>query len=142
VANTTAQPKKRQSKKQLRVRKPGCRLCRHDLESFEKPHLVNVFAKQLPGGDLSGLRRVVVQSPTRLTEVDGHVGYQNDLVYKCKECSACWLLQYWEVDTPETAYEEFGYRYWRTLPLSDAQVALIRVAVKSGKKLPHDQFVQ
>jgi hypothetical protein len=142
VAITTAQPKKGQSKKRLRVGKPGCWLCRHELESFEKPHLVNVFAKQLPGGDLSGLGRVVVQSPTCLTEVDGQVGYQNDFVYKCKECSAWWLLQYWEVDTPETAYEEFGHRYHRALPLSAAQVALIRVAVRSGKKLPHDQFVR
>lgn len=142
MAKTTTQPMKGQGKKTLRVRKPGCRLCRHELETFEKPHLVNVFVKQLPAGDLSGLGRVVVQSPTRVTEVDGHVGYQNDFVYKCKKCGALWLLQYWEVDTPETEYQEFGHRYRRTLPLSNAQVALIRVAVKSGKKLPHDQFVQ
>jgi hypothetical protein len=112
------------------------------VESLEMPHLVNVFAKQLPDGDLRGLRKVIVQSPAQLSEVDGQVGYQNDFVYKCKECSAWWLLQYWEVDTPETEDEEFGHRYQRTLPLSNAQVARVRVAVKSGRKLPHDQFVE
>jgi hypothetical protein len=124
------------------VDEPGCSICRSELESGEMPHLVNVFTKQVPSGDLSGLQRRVIQAPTDLTEVDGHVTYQNDFVYSCIECKAWWLVQYWEVQTPATQYSEFGERYRRDLPLSEAQVAVVSAAIKAGSKLAHDQFAQ
>ena len=120
---------------------PGCDVCRRELESFEHPHLINVFATDVLGGDLSGLQRRVIQAPTQLDEANGHVTYQNDFVYQCTACRAFWLQQYWEVVTPEAAYEEFGHRYVRVLPLSLQQVALIRTTLESGGKLPHNQFV-
>ena len=44
--------------------------------------------------------------------------------------------------TPQkTAYEEFGHRYVRVLPLSLQQVALIRTTLESVGKLSHNQFV-
>jgi hypothetical protein len=140
MAKRAPSKRKRHDKRSADGSPPGCKVCRDELTSFEKPHLVNVFVRQLAGGDLSGLRRVVVQEPTSVSEPDGRITYQNDLVYRCTECKAWWLSQYWEVETPETEDDEFGHRYWRQLPLSSTQIALIRVAIKSGRKLQHDEF--
>jgi hypothetical protein len=118
----------------------GCDVCRGELENSGHDHLINVFATDSFGGDLSGLQRLVIQAPTQLDEADGRVTYQNDFVYQCTACQAFWLQQYWEVDTPETAYDEFGHRYVRVLPLSLQQVALIRTTLEAGGKLPHNQF--
>jgi hypothetical protein len=142
---TMAKKRKAPARKSKRSRPPqstlGCAVCSHELESFEKPHLINLFASNVPGGDLSGLARLVIEAPTHVSEANGRVTYQNDFVYQCTACEALWLQQYWEVDTPETAMEEFGHRYQRILPLSSRQVALIRAAVRSGRKLAHNQFM-
>lgn len=119
----------------------GCDVCRGELEAFLKPHLENIFAGALPRGDLSGIGRRVMESPSQLMEVDGHVTYQNDFVYECKECHALWLQQYWEVETPETTFREFGHRYVRVLPISSSQVEDIWAAIRSARKLSHDEFV-
>ena len=44
--------------------------------------------------------------------------------------------------TPENEDEDLGDRYWRSLPLSARQLAVIVAALKSEKKLPHDRFVR
>ena len=44
--------------------KSGCDVCRGELESFEHPHLVNVFANDVPRGDLGGIgQHVIIQAP-------------------------------------------------------------------------------
>ena len=54
-----ASAKKIKTSKERRVktpaqshRKPGCKVCRRELESFKKPHLEDVFATQGTQGDL------------------------------------------------------------------------------------------
>lgn len=117
----------------------GCELCRDESLRFDTAHFRNVFMEATPNGDLSTLRRLVIQAPV-LEEPNARVTYMNDFVYQCETCQAFWLQQYWEVDTPETELEEFGDRYQRVLPLTAEQVATIRRALASGGKLPHDSF--
>ncbi len=66
--------------------------------------------------------------------------YQSDLLYRCGSCGTAWLQQYWEVDTPETAFEEFGERFWQWTALTRRDVAEIEEAVKARSPLPHDRF--
>jgi hypothetical protein len=99
-----------------------------------------VFSTDVPAGDLSGLGRIVIEAPSRVDEPDGRVTYQNDFIYRCSACHALWLQQYWEVDTPERQYQELGHRHSRVFPLSEEQVLFVRAALKSGRKLSHDQF--
>ena len=134
------QRKKRPNRKPpvARVHEPGCTVCRQELGALEKPHLSDVFAATPTGGDL---RKTLFEDPADLTEPGGRISYRNDNVFRCRECQGLWLRQYWEVDTPDRAFEEFGYRHWRSTPLSERQLSVIRSALKAGRKLSHNRFV-
>lgn len=66
--------------------------------------------------------------------------YQNDLLYRCPLCGTAWLHQYWEIDTPETALDEFGERHWEWIALTDDDVAEIEQAEDASRPLAHDRF--
>jgi hypothetical protein len=83
------------------------------------------------GGDLCG---------RAFSRIAG-VSYQNDFMRRCSWCGTRWLQQYWEIDTPETAYEEFGERYEVWTVLDERDVALIENAVSSGGFLSQDHFL-
>ncbi len=67
--------------------------------------------------------------------------YQYDELLVCPACGDHWLSQYWEIDTPETALEEFGERYRNWTRVSPQGVQLIEETIKSGELLRHDHFM-
>lgn len=67
--------------------------------------------------------------------------YQNDIMHRCPGCGTRWLQQYWEIDTSDTAYEEFGERYEVWTALEGRDVAVVENAVATGALLSHDQFL-
>lgn len=103
----------------------GCEKC-----SASKTQLVQV------GKDLKGIAIdwYVPEDPSWRTT------YQNDLLHQCTSCGAMWLQQYWECDTPETEFEEFGVRHWSWSLLDAGQVSAIDSALDSGQLLPHGHF--
>lgn len=103
----------------------GCQECRSSREGLERL-----------GEDLHrrAIDRMDVAGPEK------SLSYQNDLMHVCPNCGTRWLQQYWEIDTPETAYEEFGERYVAWTALDDSDVALIENALSTGVLLPQDQF--
>ena len=67
-------------------RTPGCKVCGRELESFEKPHLEDVFATREPCASR------VFEYPTQLASPKGRISYRNDNVLRCKECRAFYVL--------------------------------------------------
>ena len=66
--------------------------------------------------------------------------YQYDRVDRCKLCGRAWLRQYWEFDTEETQFEEWGERNWFQCQLSDDDLREIEAAVAAGTPLAHARF--
>lgn len=103
----------------------GCDVCLQSKDGLERV-----------GEDLH--RRAIAHFEPR--EAGHGVSYQNDFLHRCPLCRTAWLHQYWEIDTPETAFEEFGIRYAEWTRLSEAEVMEICCALESGDLLPQDRF--
>lgn len=67
------------------------------------------------------------------------VSYRNDSVKRCAACGTHWLNQFWEVDSEETKYMEWGITYRTVTPLSPAEAAKIRTALETHE-LDHGGF--
>lgn len=74
------------------------------------------------------------------TEPGHSVSYQNDMLYRCPACGTVWLSQFWEIDTPETQYEEWGITSKVRTPLASEDLVVIEDAISSGDRLAHDTF--
>jgi hypothetical protein len=66
--------------------------------------------------------------------------YQNDLLFRCPKCGTAWLLQYWEIETPDTEFEEWGIRNSEWTRLTAEDVTEINSALASGTLLPQVRF--
>ena len=66
--------------------------------------------------------------------------YQSDVLYRCPACGTMWLHQYWEIDTPETALEEWGLRNYEWTCLTSNAVEEIGQALLSGVLIPQNRF--
>lgn len=49
--------------------------------------------------------------------------------------------EFWEVDTPETEYKEWGITYQVRTPLTTDDVARIAKSLAEGAHLPHGEFM-
>jgi len=118
--------------------KKGCKYCRKSIESFEQKDLVTLFKGAKRTGELAKL----VFLKKNIDDIpEASIFYENSFVHRCKKCKTLWLSQYWEIDTPDRKYEEFGNRNWRLTVISSEDLALIKSAIKAGRKLDHDCFV-
>ncbi len=117
--------------------KKGCESCRASIESFEQKDLVKLFKSAKQNGELA--KSVFLQK--NLDDIpNASIFYENCFVYRCKKCKGLWLSQYWEIDTPERKFEEFGQRNRRLTAISNDDLALIKSAIKAKRKLDHDCF--
>ncbi len=103
----------------------GCEQCRDSDSSLETI-----------GSDL---HRVVIEN-FEPQDRSHRLSYQNDFLRRCPACGTTWLSQFWEVDTPETAYEEWGLTYVARTALTTEQVQMIDQAILTGSKYPHGFF--
>lgn len=88
------------------------------------------------GGDL----HLVVFDRYEPDAPDQQPTYQNDFLVQCRECATFWLEQYWEYDTPELQFEEFGVRNRAWIALTAQDLAEIDSARASGRLLPQNHF--
>jgi hypothetical protein len=103
----------------------GCEECRQSDDGLEKAS--------------DDLHRTIFDR-FRPSEPGHSLSYQNDFLYRCSACATIWLSQFWEIDTPETALEEWGITYRTRVALTAEDVMLIEETRESGRLLPHDTF--
>lgn len=104
----------------------GCAKCRESWKTLEPE-----------GGPLLG---GAIERARYDKDVYTYVSYESAAIQRCPACGTRWLVQYWELESAETEFEEWGERHWAVSPLDYEDVAIILAAQTTGQPLPHDYF--